>query len=1191
MLKRLNKLLFSLTILCLLSTTALWAQALFSTLTGIVTDPSGAVVSNAKVTLRNAESGSSRDTVTDSQGYYTFASVAVGTYDVTISAPGFESYKATGIALGGGEKRNVNASLQVGSTNQTIEVTGAADIVTPEDSGEKADVLTTDQLQNYVQTGSNAAEYMKILPGFSNYNGTNNKSNYSGQVIGINANGDGGSQSPLNNAFSYNGLPGNTLDIVSDGAHVSDPGCNCDTPVNPNSDFLSEFRVLASNFNAEEQKGPMVITTITKSGGSQFHGEGFFQARNYVLNANDAFANATGVKQPQDKFYYPGGEIGGPVLIPGTRFNHDHNKLFFFTGYEYFFQTIASGVLTATVPSAAERKGNFCNAPAEEGILYSGTTARIPNLSQFGTSGCQMPAAAINPSTQALMNLYPLPNTQGNGFNYASAVVFSQPNQQWDSRVDWNISDNTKVFVRYNLQRETQPFPVGLWWRNGDQVPYPTPIDGKNRSDSITGTITHVFSPTMTNEAVFAYTFIGFPNVFANPSAVNPSKVGFTAPLLTTNKATSSQIPSFGDFGPSEAALVFNPGGFEAGGATAGLYANKYMPSVSDTATKVIGTHTVKAGFFYEWIRNAQPANNYSNGYMQFNAQDTSISQFSTGNSYADMLAGIVDSFQQANFNRINDISYNTFEGFIQDDWKVNPHLTLDLGLRITHFQPWIDDEDYGYSAWIPSQYQGASCASAPTFCGFNWHSRDNSVPLGGFPDRTAFYQPRVGFAYDLNNGTTVLRGGWGRFYYHSGQFTSGLDTSAGSASVTVSPNSVGNKEILLGSCAVTNIANCVQLSSLGFNGQPSAPGAVVANDNEQPYTDSYSFTVDEKTPWKGLLEIGYVGNRSRDLQNTSGAGSDVNLVPFGAMLGLAQPANGNANNYRPYLGYGDINLATNNLYANFNAFQATWAHQGSRITMQLNYTYGKSLGICCGTTLGGGSATFDPFNLGNNYGAMPGDRRQIFNSAYSFDLGSPIKNNKFAAGVVNGWQLSGTTEWQSGANLSAGTNEAYNISFVPASNANGNVYIPGTSTIYSDQSLFGTNAIPIHPVITCNPMSGLSGHQYINPSCFAAPTGYANGGSTLPEIFGPSFFNSDLGLFKNFQIKESMKLQFRIQASNFLNHPLWSMSQGSALNLQYTQSFNNGVGGPFTLANPSFGTAEYKTGQRIVLLEAKFYF
>src|SRR5689334_24627221 len=132
------------------------------------------------------------------------------------------------------------------------------------------------------------------MPGFAVQNGGgSNKSNYSGQTIGINANGDSGSQSPLNNAFSYNGLPSNTLDIVSDGAHVSDPGCNCDTPVNPNSNFLQEFKVLTSNYSAETQKGPAVITSVTKAGGADFHGSGFFSARNFALNSNDAYFNAT----------------------------------------------------------------------------------------------------------------------------------------------------------------------------------------------------------------------------------------------------------------------------------------------------------------------------------------------------------------------------------------------------------------------------------------------------------------------------------------------------------------------------------------------------------------------------------------------------------------------------------------------------------------------------------------------------------------------------------------------------------------------------------------------------------------------------------------------------------------------------------------------------------------------------------
>src|SRR5207253_3238634 len=196
-------------------------------------------------------------------------------------------YQASGISIGGGEKRNVDASLQVGSTAQTVEITGAADAIAPVDSGEKSATLTTKELQNYVSIGSNAAEFIKIMPGFGISNGTSNKASFTGETIGINGNGDGGSQSPLNAAYSYNGLPGNSLDITADGAHVSDPGCNCATPVNPNSDMISEFKVLMSNFSAENQKGPAVISSVAKSGGRDFHGSGFFYARNYALNAND----------------------------------------------------------------------------------------------------------------------------------------------------------------------------------------------------------------------------------------------------------------------------------------------------------------------------------------------------------------------------------------------------------------------------------------------------------------------------------------------------------------------------------------------------------------------------------------------------------------------------------------------------------------------------------------------------------------------------------------------------------------------------------------------------------------------------------------------------------------------------------------------------------------------------------------
>jgi hypothetical protein len=1199
----------SLVIVCcllLLASGSLSGQGIFATLTGTVTDPSGSVIADAKVVLKDAASGSLRDTVTNADGLFTFASVPVGQYILTVEAKGFQMYKAEGIDLGGGEKRTVNATLAIGAANQTVEVNAQDTAIAVTDSGEKSFTLETKELENFIQVGSNAAEYIKIVPGFGIQNGTQNKANYNGATIGINANGDSGSQSPLNAAFSYNGLPTNSLDILADGAHVSDPGCNCDTPVNPNSDFVQEFKVLTSNFSAEDQKGPIVITSVTKAGGTEFHGSGFFSARNHSLNANDWLNNASSIPQPADAYYYPGGTFGGPVIIPGTNFNKSRKKLFFWTGFEYYHQTLDTGLLRATVLPACELTGDFSpSCIAQEGATTaSGNPPGQLNpaaLAAFG--GTTIPACTgtpngkcIDPNMLALAKLFPAANanpaTTG-GYNYVQAEIFDQNNRQWVIRGDYDISDNTKIFVRYNYQREVQQFPVGLWWRQTDQVPYPTAIQGRNKSDSWSGTITHVFSPTMTNETVMAYTFVGFPNVFANPSAVSRSKIGYTYAGLFNNGI--SQIPSFGGSGGSgEAALVFNPGGFEAGGPSEGLYANKWMPSLSDTLTKVVKNHTLKAGFFYEYIRNAQPANNDTNGYLQF---VPSNNPFTYGNAYADMLTGNVSNYNETSFNRINDISYDTAEFFLQDSWKVTRKLTVQLGLRFTHFTPWRDDEEFGYSIFSTAAYNaggGETCAGAPTYCGFEWHAKDPSVPVGGFPTRTLFYQPRFGAAYDLfGNGKTVLRGGWGRFYYHSGQFTSGLDASAGVKSASLSPSTwVGGTGCPTNPSAGSALF-AAYFSCLNVAASPASPAAVDSTDDNQPYTDSWSVTIGRQTPWQGYFEAAYVGNRSRDLPNTSnGFGSDINLVPLGAITtaNSPNPATANANNFRPLLGYGDLDIATNNLYANYNALQMTWVRHAGRYTIQANYTYQKSLGIV--------APTYNPFNLGSNYGVLPTDRRQLFNIAYSIDEGTVFHSNRFVDGVANGWQLSGITQVESGANLTYG---GFTIDAGGTPNANynmqlNNAIIPGsisatnpTGIQINNQSILGTNAVTLNPIVTCNPTANLGPHQYVNGNCFGVPTTVGQNGPTLlPAAYGPIFFTWDLSVFKNFAISESKKLQFRVSAYNWLNHPLYSFPSGSNLTLNFQQ---NPVTEQISQANSNFGVATQKQGARIVELAVKFYF
>jgi hypothetical protein len=589
------------------------------------------------------------------------------------------------------------------------------------------------------------------------------------------------------------------------------------------------------------------------------------------------------------------------------------------------------------------------------------------------------------------------------------------------------------------------------------------------------------------------------------------------------------------------------------------------MPSASDTITRVQGTHTLKAGVFWEWIRNAQPGNDDSNG--DLNVWSGNSNTF--GNEYADLLYGNLDQYVETNFNRVNDIAYNTYEGFVQDSWKVSRRLTLELGLRLTHFQPWADRLGFGYSIFNPAQYN-AACTPIQ-YCGFEWHSKDPSVPIGGFPTRALFYQPRLGLAFDLSGqGKTVLRGGWGRYYYHSGQFTAGLDVAAGVETITLGNNING----------VPLLAR--NLSTINYGAQAGSPAGVNSTDNSQPYTDSFNATVSQRTPWSGLLEVAYVGNRSRDQSDTAGGqGVNINLVPYGAMLqsknGGTDPNSLTANNFRPMPLYSDLPLASNNLYYNYSALQATWVRTKGRYTINMNYTYGKSMGIISNGTL-------DQYNLANNYGVQPSNRKQIFNAAYSIELGNPVQHNAFGKGLINGWQLSGITQLQSGPNLTGldGQNfgMALNGATIPGSTGgtgtNGGVNI-------SDVSLLGTPEIQLNPIITCNPASGLTTNQFINPKCYSFPTAIGQNGPTIgPAVYGPAFFNSDLGMFKNFNITESKKLQFRFNAYNFLNHPLWSFN-GNNLSLGFNP---NG-----TLSTPGFGTVDTKQGHRIIQAAVKFYF
>jgi hypothetical protein len=358
-------------------------------------------------------------------------------------------------------------------------------------------------------------------------------------------------------------------------------------------------------------------------------------------------------------------------------------------------------------------------------------------------------------------------------------------------------------------------------------------------------------------------------------------------------------------------------------------------------------------------------------------------------------------------------------------------------------------------------------------------------------------------------------------------------------------------------------------LDSLNFSSQALSPAAVDSTNDRQPYTDSYSFTIARRLPFSSLLEVAYVGNRSRDLQNSGGPGNNINLVPIGAMLNRGSDPNTLvANDFRPLLGFSDLRISTNNLYANYNSLQATWVRSRGRHMVSMNYTYGKAMGIL---------GNYDEFNTRNNYGVQQANRTHIFNAAYSIELGS-FSKSKIGGAVLNGWQISGITQIQSGANLSGFNNQNFGMNLNSGK-------VPGTNYNISNVSILGTPNLQLNPILTCDPRANLRAQQYVNGDCFARPSVPGqNGGVVIPPIYGPAFFNSDLGIFKNFQLSESRRLQFKFDGYNFLNHPLWSFPGGNNLQL----SFDALTG---RLNNPNFGIATEKQGRRVVQMAVKFLF
>jgi len=1187
---------FCLSILLILSSLFAFGFQGTGTLTGIVSDPTGAVVPGATVIMKNNASGDERQSVSNNDGFFSIAAVQPGDYTVTIKAQGFELYKQEGVHFDAGDKRNLsNITLKVGASTETVTVSGTAEELTPVDSGEKSIVIGEKQLQNIAIVGQNAAEFIKLLPGFA-LTGTNSANQ--GWQSQQQSTGAG----PVG-SFSANGQRTGALDITSDGAHIIDPGCNCGQAVNTVSDMTAEMKVLTSNFGAENAKGPVVIAAIGKSGGNRFHGEAYLYARDATFDATNAYNNDlgtnpnTGLKnapKPDTHFYYPGFNVGGPVILPKTNFNKNHDKLFFFFAYEDYTQQVqdpSHDIFSSFVPTADMRAGNFTQSYLNSyigtsnpgGSVTGSATQNIAN-NHAATSSGQIPISAMSPIGVNLMNLYPLPNVNpqlNNGDNYLYSTTHSDQMFQIRPRIDWSINDNTKLFVSYNRQSETNHDNSTLWWGTNPAVPYPSSQREPNTSDSISVNLTKVFSPTLTNEFVFTYTNLYVAFQYADPAKIDATTLGVNYKHIF-NDTTNNQLPVLTGWSDGIANII-NPSGYEQNNT---LYADKWLPSLSDNISKVWGTHTAKFGFYWERTRNQQPSDSYVNGEQVY----SNWGPASTGNAYADMLTGIMSQYSENNFDPVINMRYVSTAFYAQDSWKVSRRLTVDYGIRFDHLGPWVDEQGIGAAVFLPGQYVAGD--SGTQLDGFAWNKIDKAVPLSGTKSRPFFYNPRFGLAWDVfGTGKTVLRGGLGQYRFHDEQNVqaSALGLAAGSYSYTPAnpPNGAPITFPYLASITPSEVA-------------PGGVKTLDYNDTEQPLTTSYSFTISQRMPWTSTAEFSYVGNQSKYLNNASnGTYGNINAIQSGVLFStpsifgtvsnpIISPVSTGASNYVPYPQYGAIYQQEHNNYSNYNSFQASWNKQSGHLNWLANYTFSKALGIRGENS---SSGIGDPLNPAANYGVLPNDRTHIFNVAYVYQMGQIYhQSNWLMKGVLNGWQISGTTQAQSGSPLQAVSSSNFNFSgyLAPGTPYPGGGVVPNNNSAFTTSSdlITGSPYISVQPTLTCDPSKNLKPGQYINGNCFGAPTPGNNGPIVMPYIKGPAFFNSDLSLFKNFQMGESRKIQFRVSAFNFLNHPLTSFNPGGGDN-----NLNLTLNAAGQLTNPKFGYALYQNGNRTVQFVFKFFF
>ena len=978
---------------------AAWGQAATASISGTVTDSTGAAVPGAAVTVRNTATSATVAAVTDAQGRYSVPDLAIGTYEVRAAKAGFQTTVRSGVTLTVGSAPVVDIQLPVGQSQQTVTVEADAAQVQTNTATVGALVNQT-QMRELPLNGRDFEQLILLAPGVATY-----------------PQGGSSALTSVAPAFSISGTRPEGYANTLDGEDVlnwwqRNAGGDV-TGTSLGIDSIAEFQTLTGTYGAQYNGNGGAINAVTKSGTNDFHGSAYEFFRNSALDARGFFDAGSPPPFRRNQF---GASLGGPIK---------KDKVFFFANYEGIRQVLDTTYVNF-VPSASVHQG-FVGGFG--GTHYS-----------------------INPASAAMLALYPLPNGPAVGpdtgiFNYVGAQT--SPEDFGITRIDWNISDKDSLFGRWEIDygNRTNFTGIGLW-----------PTQDTTHNNFLTVAERHIFSPNVTNL---------FTSSYSRPvtSEVQPTT---HAPL---------QI-----FSPQrEDVFVAMPNGIAALGASF-INPFRYLQNKfteRDDLTWIKGSHTLSAGILFRREQDNPYAYTYWNGFYLF----LSLPNFFTGNPFEFTGApnGGTDAYRAERFFLI--------EPYIQDDWKVNSRLTINLGLRYNFMTNPIEIHNAFFNAVGP-----------PFGTGFQ------NVPNAYVHNPADFnFDPRVGLAWDVfGDHKTSVRAGFGIFH-------DVFQTYTFSSAYTSNPPYLTENQFF--PAGDPNWPT----PFVGGGGTPllSQTNGTYYGTHTTPYTIEYTATIQRQLWNNTLLSVGYVGSQGVHLLAFHDFNAPLPTINNGVMSFVhPSPADPSllVQNPRSDPNFGALDMTDTTSHSHYNGLQVGLEHRlSSNLVFQFSYTWSHcidsaytygGLGFNNGT-----SAITNPWAWNSDIGNCAYDLRHVISGNVVYQL--PFKGNRFK----EGWQITGIQAWHTG---------------VPFSISEG------------DQADLGNNFDSERPnyVAGCNVYANQSVHQWINPACFT-PSAYGTVGNLGRNVLvGPGFVNTDFALLKNTKITEKINLQFRAEFFNIFNHP-----------------------------------------------------